>query len=96
MRTSKQKRIRQTALKHEGKNKLAVVTPETVYFSDIKGEIYHHFPNARFNTAPYSEIVEFPGDFEAAKAAYFKERAAQKAAKEADVKAAAEAEYKEN
>jgi hypothetical protein len=86
--------MKQTALRHEGKNKLAVVTPATVYFSNMSGVIYHHFPNARFNTAPYSEIVEFPGDFEAAKAAYFEERAAKKAAKEAAIKAAAEAEYK--
>jgi hypothetical protein len=59
------------ALKHATKDRLAVVTTPTVYFSNLEGVIERHFPNSRFNTTYYTEIVPFPADFEIAKKNYF-------------------------
>ncbi|MDR1561118.1 MAG: hypothetical protein LBS23_02055 [Holosporaceae bacterium] len=61
----------QKALKHDTKERLAVVTTHTVFFSTLQGLINRHFPSKNFNAEHYRETVDFPGDFEAAKKAYF-------------------------
>jgi hypothetical protein len=87
------KKLTTSALKHATKDRLAIVTTPTVYFSDLKGLINHHFPNKQFNSQSYTEVVPFPGDFEVAKNAYFSKLEEKRNAKEAERKAAAEAEY---
>ena len=80
------------ALKHATKDRLAIVTTPTVYFSDLEGLINHHFPNRNFNSQSYTEVMPFPGDFEAAKNTYFATLAEKRKAKEEELNAAAEIE----
>jgi hypothetical protein len=93
MKKTTQQQLGTRALKHTGKPQLAVLTENTIFLSDLAGRIFKHFPNKNFNATPYG-TVEFPGDFEAAKAAYFAERAERKAAEAAAREALREAERK--
>jgi hypothetical protein len=95
MKKSKENQSSKKALKHQHKPQLAVLTTPTIYLSTTDGEIFNHFPNRNFNAAPYSEVVEFPCDFEDAKSAYFSKVEEKKRAKEAERKATAEAAYQE-
>jgi hypothetical protein len=90
MEAIKEEKMALRALKHQSKERLAILTTPTVYFSDLEGNIFHHFPNKKFNAKPYSEIVAFPGDFESAKHRYFSELEAKRMAA---AKSASEAAY---
>ena len=57
-------------LKNSQQEILATVTETTVYLSDLTGKIYKHFPVQHFKSEKFTEEVEFPIDFEAAKKTY--------------------------
>jgi hypothetical protein len=93
MKTQVKKQV--NALKHATKDRLAVLTPQSVFFSNLEGVIERHFPNSRFNTQYYTEIVPFPGDFEVAKKLYFDNLHSLQEHKKAEQKLKEEAQFKD-
>jgi hypothetical protein len=91
MKTQVKKQV--NALKHATKDRLAVLTPQSVFFSNLEGVIERHFPNSRFNTQYYTEMEPFPGDFEAAKKLYFDSLRSLQEHKKAEQKIKEEAQY---
>lgn len=57
-------------LKNDKKGVLAVITETTVYICMLDGQIIKHFPSQHFNQSAYTEVVDYPADFEIEKRAY--------------------------
>lgn len=47
-----------------------MITETTIYICMLDGQIIKHFPSQHFNQSTYTEVVDYPADFETEKRAY--------------------------